>query len=95
MLRAERPSSKFAAASANTVDLNQCLLNRLVSGVGGGAGRVLATRAAAVFAHLFRSGGAPRQMKMGTIASTWRYDAAVCRALQSVTLRRPAILRYA
>ena len=39
--------------------------------------------------------GAPRSMKMGTIRSPYRYDAAVCHALQSVTLRRPAIVHYA
>jgi hypothetical protein len=33
-------------------------------------------------------------MKMGTIASPWRYDAAARHALQSANLRRPAILRY-
>jgi hypothetical protein len=32
---------------------------------------------------------------MGTIASPWRYDAAVRHALQSVNLRRPAIWHYA
>jgi hypothetical protein len=39
--------------------------------------------------------GAPRSMKMGTIHSPYRYDAAACHALQSVILRRPAILHYA
>src|SRR5262249_10404734 len=39
--------------------------------------------------------GAPRSMKMGTTASPWRYDAAARHALQSVNLRRPAILHYA
>src|SRR6266849_5790578 len=34
-------------------------------------------------------------MKMGTIASPWRYDAMVDYAPQSAILRRPAILRYA
>jgi hypothetical protein len=34
-------------------------------------------------------------MKMGTIRSPCPYDAAVRDALQSVNLRRPAILRYA
>jgi len=34
-------------------------------------------------------------MKMGTIASPWRYDAAACHAPQSAMLRRPAISRYA
>jgi hypothetical protein len=34
-------------------------------------------------------------MKMGTIVSPWRYDAAAHYALQSASLRRPAILRYA
>jgi hypothetical protein len=34
-------------------------------------------------------------MKMGTIASPCPYDAAAYRALQSVTLRRRTILRYA
>jgi hypothetical protein len=28
------------------------------------------------------SAGAPRPMKMGTIASLWRYDARACYALQ-------------
>jgi hypothetical protein len=39
--------------------------------------------------------GAPRPMKLGTIASPWRYDAPAHSALQSANLRRPAILRYA
>ena len=34
-------------------------------------------------------------MKMGTIRSPWRYDAAARHALQSASLRRPAILHYA
>ena len=34
-------------------------------------------------------------MKMGTIATLWRYDAAAYHALQSAKLRRNAILRYA
>jgi hypothetical protein len=38
--------------------------------------------------------GAPRSMKMGTIASPWRYDAAARHALQPTIPRRPAILRY-
>jgi DNA-binding MarR family transcriptional regulator len=33
-------------------------------------------------------------MKMGTIASPWRYDAAARRALLSANLRRSTILRY-
>ena len=41
------------------------------------------------------SAGAPRSMKMGTIRSPWRYDAAARHALQSANLRRPAILRAA
>ena len=36
--------------------------------------------------------GAARPMKMGTIASPWRYDA--CDALQSAKLRRSAILPH-
>jgi hypothetical protein len=43
---------------------------------------------------VFRT-AAPRSMKMGTIRSPYRYDAAACHALQSVTPRRPAILHYA
>jgi CubicO group peptidase (beta-lactamase class C family) len=43
---------------------------------------------------VFRS-GAPRPMKMGTIASPSPYDAASRDALQSANLRRPAILHYA
>jgi hypothetical protein len=39
--------------------------------------------------------GAPRSMKMGTIRSPCPYDAATRHALQSVNLRRPAILHYA
>jgi hypothetical protein len=34
-------------------------------------------------------------MKMGTIISPWRYDAAARDALQSTNLRQPAILHYA
>src|SRR5215471_2255149 len=39
--------------------------------------------------------GAPRSMKMDTTASPCLYDAAVRRALESVNLRRAAILHYA
>jgi hypothetical protein len=39
--------------------------------------------------------GAPRSMKIGTIASLWRYDAATRHALQPVNPGLPAILRYA
>ena len=39
--------------------------------------------------------GAPRPMKMGTVASQKRYDAASSHALQPVNLRRPALLHYA
>jgi len=35
--------------------------------------------------------GAPRPMKMGNIASPWRYDAAIRHALQLAELRRPSI----
>ncbi len=42
-----------------------------------------------------RKSGAPRSMKMGTIPSPWRYDAAARHSLQSASLRRPAILHYA
>ena len=38
---------------------------------------------------------APRPMKMGTIASLWRYDAIANYALQPANLRQPAILRCA
>jgi len=34
-------------------------------------------------------------MKMGTIASPWRYDALVSQARQSAKLRLATILRYA
>jgi hypothetical protein len=40
------------------------------------------------------SAGAPWPTKMGTILSLFPYDAAACRALQWVNLRRPAVLRY-
>jgi len=40
---------------------------------------------------VFRN-GAPRSMKMSTIALPWRYDAAARWALQSPIVRRPAIL---
>jgi len=33
-------------------------------------------------------------MKMGTIASLWRYDAAAAQAIRRDNLRRTAILRY-
>jgi hypothetical protein len=39
--------------------------------------------------------GAPRPMKMGTIAAPWRYDAVALPAIQPDNLRRTAILRYA
>jgi hypothetical protein len=45
--------------------------------------------------YKFTPSGAPRPMKMGTIVSPWRYDAAARRALKSVNLRRPTILRCA
>jgi hypothetical protein len=47
----------------------------------------------AAIAHL--KNGAPRPMKMGTIASLWRYDAVAARAIRPGNLRRTAILRYA
>ena len=34
-------------------------------------------------------------MKMGTIASPWRYDVAAAEAIRPDNLRRTAILRYA
>jgi hypothetical protein len=43
---------------------------------------------------LYRS-GAPQPMKMGTIASPWRYDAGLRSSLQSSSLRRPAMLHFA
>ena len=42
-----------------------------------------------------RVAGAPRPMKMGTIASPWRYDAGACRMLRPERLRLPAISRHA
>jgi hypothetical protein len=39
--------------------------------------------------------GAPQSMKMGTIASPWRYDAGACGALRSSNLGQLAISRYA
>jgi len=39
--------------------------------------------------------GAPRPMKMGTIASPWRYDVAADQTIRPHDLRRTAILRYA
>jgi len=39
--------------------------------------------------------GAPRSMKMGTIVSPWRYDAAPDHAPRSANLRRPTIARSA
>jgi hypothetical protein len=39
--------------------------------------------------------GAPRPMKMGTIASPWRYDVAADQTIRPHHLRRTAILRYA
>jgi hypothetical protein len=44
---------------------------------------------------LFQMLGAPRPMKMGTIASPWRYDVVARCALQWGNLRRAAILCYA
>jgi hypothetical protein len=40
------------------------------------------------------SSGAQRPMKMGTIASPWRYDATACSALKSASPRWFAILSY-
>src|SRR5262249_35207362 len=39
--------------------------------------------------------GAPRPMKMGTIVSPWRYDAAAAQAIRPDNLRGTSILRYA
>jgi hypothetical protein len=39
--------------------------------------------------------GAPRPMKMGTIALPWRYDVAAASAIRSDNQRRTAIFRYA
>jgi hypothetical protein len=39
------------------------------------------------------SDGAPRPMKIGTIASPWRYDAANAQAIRPDNQRRAAILR--
>jgi hypothetical protein len=39
--------------------------------------------------------GAPRPMKMGTIASLWHYDAAASQAIRPDNVRRTSILRYA
>ena len=39
--------------------------------------------------------GAPRPMKMGTIASPCHYDAGAYHTLESATLRRPAISHHA
>jgi len=47
-----------------------------------------------IFGKQFGS-GAPRSTKTGTIRSPYPYDAVARHALQSVNLRRPAILRYA
>jgi hypothetical protein len=55
--------------------------------------RIRAEKIAATAA--FGGNGAPRPMKMGTTRSPCRYDAAARRALQSVNLRRAAILHYA
>src|SRR5216117_515129 len=40
-----------------------------------------------------RGSGAPRPMKMGTLASPWHYDAMADYALQPANLRGPEILR--
>jgi hypothetical protein len=44
---------------------------------------------------IFACHGAPRSMKMGTIASRWRYEAIADYALQAINLRWLAIFRYA
>jgi hypothetical protein len=38
-----------------------------------------------------QNNGAPRPMKMGTIASPWRFDAEACRTPQWVKPREPTI----
>jgi hypothetical protein len=38
--------------------------------------------------------GAPRPMKMGNTPSLWRYDSVARPALQSVKLRRTAMLHF-
>ena|ERR1700732_317913 len=42
-----------------------------------------------------RNAGVPRSMKMGNIASPWRYDADAGPSPQSSRLRRPAMLHSA
>ena len=41
---------------------------------------------------VLRRNGAPRPMKMGTIASPWRYDAAASDAIRSDNKRRTSML---
>jgi hypothetical protein len=67
----------------------------LPAGGQGLAYSIPSAESAAIGAYsVFRS-GAPRPMKMSTIASPCRYDAAARHALQSVNLRQLAILRCA
>jgi hypothetical protein len=89
--------SRSCAQSANngrsrrsSCDLASLDLRRRVPKIGS----VLSAESAASGADCVFRSGAPRSMKMGTTPSPWRYDAAACHALQSVALRRPAILRY-
>jgi len=58
-------------------------------------GRTLRRDPAPRSKYKFTPSGAPRSMKVSTIASPWRYDVAADYALQSAHLRRPAIYRYA
>jgi hypothetical protein len=45
--------------------------------------------------QVFDFNGAPRPMKIGAIASPWRYEDVARYALQPANLGLPAILRYA
>jgi hypothetical protein len=59
-------------------------------------GDIRATYGGEIAPHRTRSqSGAPRPMKMGTIASPWRYDVAADQTIRPHNLRRAAILRYA
>jgi hypothetical protein len=59
-----------------------------------GEERLRRTGARSILCRAMSQIGAPRPTKMGTIASPWHYDAAARHALQSASLRRPAILHY-
>src|SRR4029450_3602403 len=73
-----------------------CMTRRIALGTGSSPIPIASLRACGLqFCSEWWHFGAPRPMKMGTIASPWRYDAMARHGLQPANLGLPAILCYA